>query len=418
MIRAITDALTAADVGALPDTTRTITQEEIDAIANFDADGAIADLAALRTSIMTNTTNIGTNTTNISTNTTNIANNTLAISQINAASGQVTHDGGPAIITNIEGGTFVNGTLTVTDESGADVSLVGDTITVEGTSHALITAAQSTTVNAITSTGSGQIITGTERTKLNGIAAGAEVNVQSDWDQTDTTADDYIENKPTIPTQVTFEDDDADPGMTRNLSSITFNASGDEMTLSDGTNTRVFTGGAGGGNRFWSNEATIPSDGSTLAVDTLYSAFSSSSGTFDLPDDAEVGQAIFIQAPTSAGVTLGFRMTGGSIRFNGSTRNTIFVPFRPSSLLMLISNGRPFASPQWDAYEVGGVFGIGDRIFSTRFTSPFSASFDAAINTSYSLGASATVTATLPSGLLPEGDLLGFTINHQQHQLN
>ena len=42
--------------------------------------------------------------------------------------------------------------------------------------------------------------TTTEKNKLAGIAAGAEVNVQSDWNQTTTTADDYIKNKPTIPT--------------------------------------------------------------------------------------------------------------------------------------------------------------------------------------------------------------------------
>ena len=41
--------------------------------------------------------------------------------------------------------------------------------------------------------------TTTEKNKLAGIASGAEVNVQSDWSQTDTTADDYIKNKPTIP---------------------------------------------------------------------------------------------------------------------------------------------------------------------------------------------------------------------------
>ena len=35
-----------------------------------------------------------------------------------------------------------------------------------------------------------------EKTKLAGIEAGAEVNVQSDWNQTDTSADDYIKNKP------------------------------------------------------------------------------------------------------------------------------------------------------------------------------------------------------------------------------
>lgn len=47
--------------------------------------------------------------------------------------------------------------------------------------------------------------TTTEKNKLAGIAAGAEVNVQSDWSQTDTTADDYIKNKPTIPSAVTVD---------------------------------------------------------------------------------------------------------------------------------------------------------------------------------------------------------------------
>lgn len=41
--------------------------------------------------------------------------------------------------------------------------------------------------------------TTTEKNKLSGIAAGAEVNVQSDWNQTTTTADDFIKNKPSIP---------------------------------------------------------------------------------------------------------------------------------------------------------------------------------------------------------------------------
>lgn len=39
-----------------------------------------------------------------------------------------------------------------------------------------------------------------EKNKLAGIAAGAEVNVQSDWSQSDSSADDYIKNKPAIPT--------------------------------------------------------------------------------------------------------------------------------------------------------------------------------------------------------------------------
>ena len=35
-------------------------------------------------------------------------------------------------------------------------------------------------------------------TKLNGIAAGAEVNVQADWNESDTDADSFIKNKPTL----------------------------------------------------------------------------------------------------------------------------------------------------------------------------------------------------------------------------
>lgn len=44
-----------------------------------------------------------------------------------------------------------------------------------------------------------------EKNKLNGIASGAEVNVQSDWSQTNSSADDYIKNKPTSLNQ--FSDD-------------------------------------------------------------------------------------------------------------------------------------------------------------------------------------------------------------------
>lgn len=58
--------------------------------------------------------------------------------------------------------------------------------------------------NAATATA---LSAGADRTKLDGIAAGAEVNVQSDWNQATTTADDFIKNKPTIPsgTQLVYD---------------------------------------------------------------------------------------------------------------------------------------------------------------------------------------------------------------------
>lgn len=41
-----------------------------------------------------------------------------------------------------------------------------------------------------------------EKNKLSGIAAGAEVNVQSNWAETDSSDDSYIKNKPSIPSKV------------------------------------------------------------------------------------------------------------------------------------------------------------------------------------------------------------------------
>ena len=51
--------------------------------------------------------------------------------------------------------------------------------------------------------------TNADATKLSGIQAGAEVNVQSDWNEADNTADDYIKNKPTIPTNTSDLNNDS-----------------------------------------------------------------------------------------------------------------------------------------------------------------------------------------------------------------
>lgn len=44
-----------------------------------------------------------------------------------------------------------------------------------------------------------------EKTKLSSIETGANANVQVDWNQTDSTSDDYIKNKPTIPDPVVVD---------------------------------------------------------------------------------------------------------------------------------------------------------------------------------------------------------------------
>ena len=55
-----------------------------------------------------------------------------------------------------------------------------------------------TELRDITSAGSGAIITSAERIKLTGIETGAEVNVQADWNESDSASDAFIQNKPTL----------------------------------------------------------------------------------------------------------------------------------------------------------------------------------------------------------------------------
>ncbi len=87
--------------------------------------------------------------------------------------------------TELQWSTPANGTVTsVTGTAPVSVAT--------GTSTPVISVADATT----TSSG---LMSDTDKTKLNGIASGAAVNVQADWNQTTNTADDYIKNKPTIP---------------------------------------------------------------------------------------------------------------------------------------------------------------------------------------------------------------------------
>lgn len=71
------------------------------------------------------------------------------------------------------------------------------------------------------------LMSASDKAKLDGIASGAEVNVQSNWSQSDSTADDYIKNKPTIPTvnnaTLTIQKNG------RTVSTFTANASSDVM---------------------------------------------------------------------------------------------------------------------------------------------------------------------------------------------
>ena len=74
----------------------------------------------------------------------------------------------------------------------------GKAITVKSDDHTEFALA--TLPTDVVAAGASGLMTGADKTKLDAIASGAEVNVQSDWEQATNTSDDFIKNKPTIPT--------------------------------------------------------------------------------------------------------------------------------------------------------------------------------------------------------------------------
>lgn len=84
--------------------------------------------------------------------------------------------------------------LTLQNGSTIDVP-VGDLI---NGLQSEITAQNPLSADFVTDGNTNKVYTETEKTKLAGIQAGAEVNVQSDWNQSNSSADDYIKNKPVV----------------------------------------------------------------------------------------------------------------------------------------------------------------------------------------------------------------------------
>ena len=143
----------------------------------------------------------------------------------------------------IESANSTTANLRYTGTGNANLSLPTSTGTLALTSDlytdtdadARIAAASVTDLTDVTSAGSGAIITSTERTKLSGIATGAEVNVQSDWNAT--SGDALILNKPTIPSNTNLANTNltADNNRTydTNGNTLTIDINGGDFALSD-----------------------------------------------------------------------------------------------------------------------------------------------------------------------------------------
>ena len=98
----------------------------------------------------------------------------------------------------VTGGSYDNVTkkITLAQQSGGNVEIsIGDIIS--GLQPA-INASNKLSADYISDGIINKVYTSTEKTKLNGIQTGAEVNIQSDWNVVDNSSDAFIKNKPTI----------------------------------------------------------------------------------------------------------------------------------------------------------------------------------------------------------------------------
>ena len=79
-------------------------------------------------------------------------------------------------------------------------------VTVDAKGHTTGAGTANVTIPNATASGSvAGLMSSADYTKLSGIEAGAEANVQANWNETDSTADSYIQNKPTIPPAITVD---------------------------------------------------------------------------------------------------------------------------------------------------------------------------------------------------------------------
>ena len=209
-----------------------------------------------------------------------------------------------------------------------------------------------------------KVYTATEKTKLSGIAAGAEVNVQADWNQTTTTADDYIKNKPTNVSAFTndagyltqHQDISGKADKSSTVSTVTYDTTNKKITKTiNGTTTDVVTassivtdGGAVTNVSINGNNVRVTKNGTNTDLTVPYST---NSGTATKLGSSTVGDSskpIYLKngVPTQVS-TIDGSIVGGYIGYDKKgylvthpeALNGIVVPFLYNDIAFLRSRG-------------------------------------------------------------------------------
>jgi len=111
--------------------------------------------------------------------------------------------------------------------SGAEVNVQADWDETDTTSDAYIQNKPSNVVSDASYVHTDNNYSTAEKNKLQGIESGAEVNVQSNWNESDNTSDAFIQNKPSIPTALSDLTDDSAHRLVTDTEKSTWNSKSD-----------------------------------------------------------------------------------------------------------------------------------------------------------------------------------------------
>lgn len=181
-----------------------------------------------------------------------------------------------------------------------------------------------------------------EKTKLANIEAGAEVNVQSDWNQSDSTADDFIKNKPTL-----------------------------RQPASDGTSGQYLKSNGSGNAPSWETMDSAPTESSTKAVTSggVKTALDGKQASISITtktDDAGDNDKVILQDNGVTNTTTFVRRSlSNLLNWFRSKLDSVYVPFE-----WVITNNDNFSgSAGKHVYNLkidDGFFGANKRWSVTR----------------------------------------------------
>lgn len=251
------------------------------------------------------------------------------------------------------------GSWTISDGTNSESIGSGNTLTVSGSGATSASYNSSTNTLTISSTdnnttysvGDGGLtqknFTTALKTKLDGIASGAEVNVQSDWNVTDTASDAFIKNKPTFDNYVDWklvaDDDTADD--IRKQTYVKFNGS----TISGtGTQSDPFVVVTPDTNTTYSvGDGGLTQKNFTTALKTKLDGIASNANNYSLPTAT---------ASVLGGVKIGARISisSGVISADSQTDNN-FTNALKTKLDGIATGANNYSLPTASASVLGGV---------------------------------------------------------------